>query len=627
MNHGKRTSRLLDGLNEEQARAVLHTEGPLLVFAGAGSGKTRVIVHRVAYLVECGAEPSGILCLTFTNKAAQELKERIRQLLGAESIPVWAGTFHAFGAWMLRREAHRIGFPPSFAIYDEADQRSLLSRCLKEIGVEKTRGLVGRLAWLVNMSKDTMRPVHSFPFEYTIDPQTVLSLYEEKKKASSAFDFADLISVPVGMLATDDMLRNKYRARFSHILVDEYQDTNTAQYRLLMELVGPSRNICVVGDDDQSIYGWRGADVGNILRFRDDFPDAEVVVLERNYRSSEEILKAASTLIANNTVRAPKTLRAARGAGSEVVVVEAQDDSEEADLIAYQVMLLLDGGASPTDIAVFYRVNALSRTLEEAFVRRSIPYAVYGGIRFYERREVKDLLSFLRVAANPGDEEALLRIVNVPPRGIGDRALHVIREIAGSEGLSLMEAMQAARARKTLKGAARKGLEAFCSLMEDLQRNIHGMDIAGMLLYLIDKTGYRDYLLQETDGVDRVLNVQELVSSAQGQNDLVSYLQEKALLTTADAAQGTKAVSLMTLHMSKGLEFDHVFIAGCEEGLLPHALSCEDSSQVEEERRLLYVGMTRARRRLVLSWARVRGIYGRQTYQVPSGFLQEIEAG
>jgi len=618
-------ARLLDGLNPEQARAVRHEDGPLLIFAGAGSGKTRVIVHRVAHLISQGVDANQILCLTFTNKAAGEMKERLRFLLGKHDIAVWAGTFHAFGAWMLRREAHRIGYPATFVIYDEADQRSLISRCLKELNIERERGWDARIAWLINMSKDTLRRIDEIPFDLHLDPGEVITLYEQKKQASGAFDFADLIFLPGRMLSSMTDLKERYHKRFTHILVDEYQDTNMAQYKLLMHLVGPGRNICVVGDDDQSIYGWRGADVGNILRFKDDFPDTDVVTLEQNYRSTEDILKAASSLIANNRYRAPKTLRSACGPGSDVSIMEYSDDTEEALHTAYNISRLIDQGINPSEIGVFYRVNALSRVLEEAFVRRSIPYAVYGGIRFYERREIKDLLAYLRLIANPADGEAFARIINIPARGMGDKSLESVFGFARKRGISAYHALEQAVSGKVLKGTATRGAQAFLTMIEDFKRLNTDVDVAELLHRIVEDTGYKEYLSQEMDGQDRLMNVRELIASAADSKDLSSYLQEKALMTTMDASGG-ETVSVMTLHMSKGLEFDYVFIVGCEEGLLPHSRSFDTAENIEEERRLLYVGITRARRHVVLSWSRVRALYGRETYQMPSGFLREISS-
>ena len=618
-------ARLLDGLNPEQERAVRHKDGPLLIFAGAGSGKTRVIVHRVAHLISQGVDANRILCLTFTNKAAGEMKERLRFLLEKHDIAVWAGTFHAFGAWMLRREAHRIGYPATFVIYDEADQRSLISRCLKELNIERERGWDARIAWLINMSKDTLRRIDELPFDLHLDPEEVINLYEQKKQASGAFDFADLIFLPGRMLSSMPDLEERYHKRFTHILVDEYQDTNMAQYKLLMHLVGPGRNICVVGDDDQSIYGWRGADVGNILRFKDDFPDTEVVTLEQNYRSTEDILKAASSLIANNRYRAPKTLRSACGPGSDVSIMEYSDDTEEALHTAYNISRLIDQGINPSEIGVFYRVNALSRVLEEAFVRHAIPYAVYGGIRFYERREIKDLLAYLRLIANPADGEAFARIINIPARGMGDKSLESVFGLSRKRGIPAYNALEQAVSGKVLKGAANRGARAFLEMIEDIKRQSTDVGVAELLHRIVEDTGYKEYLSQEMDGQDRLMNVRELIASAADSKDLSSYLQEKALMTTMDAS-GSETVSVMTLHMSKGLEFDDVFIVGCEEGLLPHSRSFDTAENIEEERRLLYVGITRARRHVVLSWSRVRGLYGRETYQMPSGFLREISS-
>jgi DNA helicase II / ATP-dependent DNA helicase PcrA len=405
--------------------------------------------------------------------------------------------------------------------------------------------------------------------------------------------------------------------------VDEYQDTNMAQYRLLMELVGGDKNICVVGDDDQSIYGWRGANVGNILRFKDDFPEARVITLEQNYRSTEDILKAASTLIANNRYRAPKSLRSVCGPGSDVCTVEFSDGDDEALHAAHTISQLIETGVGPSEIGIFYRINALSRVLEEAFVRRSIPYAVYGGMRFYERREVKDLLAYLRVVANPADEEAFARAVNTPPRGIGIKSLEALQGFARGRAMASIEAIPAALSGKILKGSAARGAQEFLALMEDLKSGDGITDVADMLDRIVERSGFKDYLGQEIDGQDCITNIHELIASAGGIIDLTDYLQEKALMSSMDLTAGEK-VSVMTLHMSKGLEFDYVFIVGCEEGLLPHSRSMDRTLDIEEERRLLYVGITRARKQVVLSWARVRALYGREVYQMPSGFLREI---
>lgn len=617
--------KILEGLNPQQVRAVQHADGPLLIFAGAGSGKTRVIVHRVAYLISQGVHPSEILCLTFTNKAAGGMKDRLRSILDTDDILVWAGTFHAFGAWLLRREAYRIGYPSSFAIYDEADQRSLISKCLKELNIKGERGMDSSLAWLANFARDTMRDVEEIGGNYPYDPQPVLSLYEKRKKEHKAFDFADLLYVPCMMLSEDEELREKYRKRFRYILVDEYQDTNTAQYVFLMNLVGDSGNICVVGDDDQSIYGWRGANVSNILKFRDDFPNAVTIVLEQNYRSTEGILRAASSLIANNQYRAPKTLKAMQGKGKDITISEHIDDEREAHHTAFAIEKLLSSGVSPCDIGVFYRVNSLSRVIEEAFVRKGIPYAVYGGMRFYERREIKDLLAYLRILVNPSDEEALARIINTPSRGIGEKTLAALRSFARKKGMATVHVIDDAISQKVVKGAGLKGLESFLKVYHDIVSCVDFGDIASLLKDIMEIAGLERALKAEVDGEDRLNNVRELIASAAGLRDIGGYLEEKALMSAVDVDAGER-ISVMTLHMSKGLEFDYVFILGLEEGLLPHSRSMETTLEIEEERRLLYVGITRARKEVVLSWSRVRTIYGREVFQIPSGFLAEISA-
>ncbi|MGB4109327.1 MAG: 3'-5' exonuclease, partial [Desulfomonilia bacterium] len=421
-------------------------------------------------------------------------------------------------------------------------------------------------------------------------------------------------------------LKQKYRSRFRYILVDEYQDTNTAQYVFLMNLAGDEANICVVGDDDQSIYGWRGANVDNILKFRDDFPNAEVVVLEQNYRSTEEILGAASALIANNQCRAPKRLKSVQGRGKDITVCEHMDDEKEAGHTAIAIENLIRSGVSPRKIGVFYRVNALSRVLEEAFVRRRIPYAVYGGMRFYERREVKDLLAYLRTLVNPADTEALDRIINVPSRGVGEKTLAALKAFARKKGIPAVNAIEDAVAGKIVRGAGLRGIESFGRVYRELARRVGMGDVALLLSQIIETTGFGTALKAEVDGEDRLNNVRELIASAQDWWDIGRYLEEKALMSAVDMDAG-ESVSVMTLHMSKGLEFDHVFILGLEEGLLPHARSMDTSREIEEERRLLYVGITRARKEVTLSWSRQRTIYGREVFQVPSGFLSEIVSG
>jgi len=614
---------ILKDLNAEQRQAVTHVDGPLLIFAGAGSGKTRVIVHRVAHLIRQGVPASQILCLTFTNKAALEMKERLERMLGHGYPGMWAGTFHAFGAWFLRHEAHRLGYPRSFVIYDSEDQRSLVNKCIPDLKLKASKGADTTMARLIAMAKDTLQDPKRIPCKLDFDPGPVIALYEERKKVYGAFDFGDLLKVPGEMLTDMPEVKGRYQSLFRYILVDEYQDTNMAQYVMLMGLVNPEQNICVVGDDDQSIYGWRGADVGNILRFKDDFPRARVVTLEQNYRSTEGILTAAATLIANNRYRAPKKLKALKPGGEDIAIKEFSDDEREAAWAAHTIRRLMDQGVSPAAIGVFYRVNALSRVIEENFVRLGIPYAVFGGMRFYERREIKDVLAYLRIIANPRDEEALARIINTPARGIGPKSLAQLQTYARSKGLPTLEAMEAALASGLLKNPGATGAQDFLRQLSQIRERGQGQ-VSDLMQAVLDVTGLETELKAEIDGEDRLTNIRELIASAEGTSDLMRYLEEKALITGTDMVPGDK-VSVMTLHMSKGLEFDYVFILGLEEGLLPHARSMETTDDIEEERRLLYVGITRARQQAFLSWARVRALYGRESYQVPSGFLWEIQ--
>jgi DNA helicase II / ATP-dependent DNA helicase PcrA len=618
---------LFEGLNEDQIKAVNHINGPLLIFAGAGSGKTRVIVHRVANLINSGINPHRILCLTFTNKAAGEMKDRLAYMLGNSSSGLWAGTFHSFGAWMLRREANRTGYPQSFTIYDAADTRSLIGKCLKDLRIKTNKGTDSQIAWLISMAKDTLQDCRYFNLKLNFDPVPVIGLYEERKREYGAFDFGDLLKVPGQILNDFPDARKRYNETFPYILVDEYQDTNMAQYVMLMGLVSEDRNICVVGDDDQSIYGWRGADVGNILRFKEDFPEARVITLEKNYRSTEEILNAASSLISYNSRRAPKVLKPVKKETGGVTLKEYPDDDAEAANVSRSISRMTADGANPSDIAVFYRINAISRVIEENLVRYGIPYAVYGGIRFYERREIKDVLAYLRIIANPNDEDALLRVINNPGRGIGPKTFLSLKEFAAGKGFpNMLEGLKEAADAGAVKGKAAEGLKDFITQTGKINDASSILDVAGLIELTLDITGLRDDIKSEVDGEDRLTNLRELVASAYGSRDLQEFLAEKSLLSNTDRQEGDK-VSVMTLHMSKGLEFDHVFILGLEEGILPHSRSMSEESDVEEERRLLYVGITRAKKQAHLSWARVRALYGRESFQYPSGFLAEIRSG
>ncbi|MEA3223166.1 MAG: 3'-5' exonuclease, partial [Thermodesulfobacteriota bacterium] len=560
------------------------------------------------------------------NKAATEMKQRLKGMVGLRSAGVWAGTFHAFGAWFLRHEAARIGYTTSFVIYDEADQRALIRRCIKDLNLNKNKVKDSVIAWLINIKRDTLKEVETLPESLEIDPTPIINMYEDRKKAYSAFDFGDLLYKSCQILSSYREVRDKYRSMFKDILVDEYQDTNMAQHKMLMSIIGKDKNICVVGDDDQSIYGWRGADVGNILRFKEDFPEAEVVTLEQNYRSTVDILDAASNLISNNRYRAPKRLWSHnKGEGKGITLNEFADDRQEAAFMAHTIGRLIDKGVNPSNIGVFYRINALSRVIEEALVMEGISYAVYGGVRFYERREIKDILAYLRLIANPKDEEALTRAINTPPRGIGNKTLAKLRSLARDKGLSTIAIMDKAIGDGTIKGAPSRGISAFLTILDKLRAYALEQDIGGLISGVIDITGLQKMVASEIDGVDRITNIKEFMASASGETDLVGFLEQKALITNMDIPKGGDAISVMTLHMSKGLEFDYVFILGLEEGLLPHSRSLDFGEAIEEERRLLYVGITRAKKKAFLSWARIRGLYGRETFQIPSSFIREIE--
>ena len=439
------------------------------------------------------------------------------------------------------------------------------------------------------------------------------------KKEYGAFDFGDLLKAPGQIFNEFPEARNRYNEMFPYILVDEYQDTNMAQYVMLMGLISGEKNICVVGDDDQSIYGWRGADVGNILRFKEDFPEARVITLEQNYRSTEEILNAASSLISYNSRRAPKTLKSVKKETGGVTLKEYADADVEAANVSRAIAKLVEGGANPADIGVFYRINAISRVIEENLVRYRIPYAVFGGIRFYERREIKDVLAYLRITANPRDEDALLRVINTPGRGIGPKTFLLLQDFAKKKGCPTFEMLKEAVNAGVVKGKTAEGLKDFITQTARIKEASPVMDVADLINLTLDITGLKDEIKSEVDGEDRLTNLRELVASAYGANNLQTFLEEKSLISNTDRSEGEK-VSVMTLHMSKGLEFDHVFILGLEEGILPHSKSMTEDSDVEEERRLLYVGITRAKKEAHLSWARVRGALRQGIIPVPVGF-------
>ena len=628
---------LLDQLNPAQLGAVTHTEGPLLILAGAGSGKTRVLTHRISYLLDEGfAAPDEILAITFTNKAANEMKDRVALLVDPESRKMWVSTFHAFCARILRVHAEKLGYRREFTIYDSADQVRLVRRCIIELGKDpkrfNPRSFHAQISAAKNLlldASDYLRQTEGFMAENVAE---VYDLYQKRLYENNAMDFDDLIMQTVALLEVFPEVRERYQRRFKYVHVDEYQDTNHAQYRLVNVLAAAHRNLCVVGDDDQSVYSFRGADIRNILDFERDYPEAKVVRLEQNYRSTRTILDAANAVVANNASRKAKELWTAGEEGERIRQFTAADDYAEARFVVSEVLRLVDSGDSLKDIAVFYRTNAQSRTLEDVLVREGVPYQIVGGVRFYERAEIKDLMAYLSVISNSNDSVSLERIINVPKRGLGATSVARLSEHAQRNGISLYDALAEANE----AGLTGKALRA-CGQVRDLFEGwrVAAREVAPseMVEAVLDESGYKAELEAENtvEAESRLENLAELVNAAAEyervadplEATLDGFLQEQALFSEADRLTGEGRVTLMTLHNAKGLEYDHVFVVGMEEGTFPHARSM-DEQNLEEERRLCYVGITRARKTLTLSYARVRSTYGEREYQMPSRFLSEI---
>lgn len=628
---------ILADLNPEQVDAVISTEGPLLVLAGAGSGKTRVITRRIAYLIgRLDVKPWQILAVTFTNKAAEEMRRRVEALLERDGLSVWMGTFHATAARILRKHAPQLGFTNSFLIHDESDQLALIKECLRELDLSERTLHPKAIAFRIGRAKAELQGPAEYALSVTdyVEEQTarVYRLYQEKLRRSNAMDFDDLLMAASLLFEERSDILRLYQDFWRYILVDEYQDTNQAQYRLVRLLAQAHRNLCVVGDDDQSIYGFRGANLSNILDFERDYPGCTVIRLEQNYRSTQRILNAASHVIAHNRGRKGKQLWTANEGGERIVLYQARDEEEEAAFIAEAIeSLALREGRSFDDFAIFYRTNAQSRALEEACGRKFIPYVVVGGLRFYERKEVKDLLAYLRFILNPHDSVSLRRIINVPHRGIGEGTVEKLEGLAQAAGISLWEACGRAVEEKLLPGRQRRSLERLYHLIERY-RSQGFPSVPDLLLDLLKETGYIDSLIAQgtPEALGRLENLKELVVAAQAfherseEKSLQAFLDGVALMAGIDEfREGRGAVALMTLHMAKGLEFPVVFISGMEEGLFPHAWALTDDSELEEERRLFYVGMTRAKERLYLTAALKRQLRG-QGFGLPSRFLEEI---
>jgi DNA helicase II / ATP-dependent DNA helicase PcrA len=626
----------LADLNPPQREAVLQTEGPLLVVAGAGSGKTRVLTHRVAHLIgACGVEPQEILAITFTNKAAGEMRTRLEDLLGPVARKIWILTFHAACGRMLRSEAARLGYRSNFTIYDQADQVRLVKACLEELERDPKRFVPrGIHAQISNAKNNLISPSEYQSRVASFYDQTVADtyeLYQRRLFASNAVDFDDMLMLTVDVFERFPEALQRWQKAFRYVLVDEYQDTNHAQYRLLQLLAGEHRNVCAVGDPDQSIYAFRGADIRNILEFERDFPDTRVIALEQNYRSTNTILRAANSVIAHNRERKEKNLFSDLGEGLPVRALEVEDEHAEARFIAAEVATLIDEGFSGSEIAVFYRTNAQSRVVEDVLVRQEIPYQVIGGPRFYERAEVKDVIAYLQVIDNPYDAVSLQRIANRPRRGIGDASLARLQTYADARGLSLWEATEFAE-EAGISAKPLRAVQSFRTVIQSLQSGALELEVAELVQRVLDQTGYIAALEAERtiEAQGRIENLQELLGVAQEyqaateEPSLSHFLQEISLFSDQDALSDQESrVTLMTLHNAKGLEFRAVFMVGMEEGIFPHSRSLEEQ-QLEEERRLAYVGMTRAQERLALTHAAGRSLYGSRNYNLPSRFLDEL---
>ena len=630
----------LSSLNSRQREAVIHEGGPLVVFAGAGSGKTRVITFRVAQLIAAhGVAPWKILAVTFTNKAAGEMRERLLSLLGEQGEAVQVGTFHATCARLLRRHGESSGIRKDFTIYDDQDQQALVKRVLRDLGLDEKRYQPKAMAGRINRAKQEVQGPDEIetPDAWSEVVRRVYTTYEERLRMANALDFGDLIYRTVRALESDQAFRDAVVGRFSHVLVDEFQDTNHAQFRLVRLLSEGHRNLCVVGDDDQSIYRWRGADRRNILDFRASFPDATLVKLEQNYRSTQRILRAANAVIARNTDREPKELWTDNPEGDAILVVRTMDERDEARLVLRGLRELSSQGHRLSDVVVFYRTHAQSRVIEESLRSANIGYRIVGGMRFYDRAEVKDLLAYLRVMSNPADDMSLLRIINTPPRGIGKTTITRLLDAAAQYGQSLNDTLDDDAALAQLGGAARKRLGAFGGLMAALRDvGASGAPLGEIGAELVNRSGYAE-MLQHDDTPEadaRFQNIQELVASMdefqreRPESTLAEFLENVTLQTSADEQVGGDRVTLMTVHAAKGLEFPVVMVTGLEEQVFPFKGidPWEDPEELEEERRLAYVAFTRAEQRLVLSFAAVRRIFGQQRVGIPSRFLTELPA-
>ncbi|HBV87495.1 MAG TPA: DNA helicase PcrA [Desulfosporosinus sp.] len=644
----------LDDLNPMQREAAEHREGPLLILAGAGSGKTRVLTYRIAHLIAHGVEPSEILAITFTNKAAKEMRERVTTLLGSEGHGLWVTTFHSACVRILRREIDNLpGYNRNFVIYDTGDQQSLIKACLKEQNFDEKKFPVRSVAAVISDAKNKLQDPEEFSYKAaSYFEQKVVDIYrsyQKRLKSNNALDFDDIIMLTVQLFQQSDHVYRYYQDKFRYIMVDEYQDTNHAQYMLIKLLASEYRNLCVVGDDDQSVYGWRGADIQNILDFERDYPEAKVIKLEQNYRSTQKILNAANAVVKNNESRKEKSLWTENTEGQSVVCYVGSDERDEANYVVNRIQRLHELEGRPyNDFAILYRTNAQSRSLEERLMKEATPYRVFSGLKFYQRMEIKDILAYLRVLYNPADQVSFARVLNVPKRGLGDTTLQKVLEYADEQGMPVLDAILEAEYIPELSTRAKKPLISFAHLMQGLVSFAKESSVSDLVEEILNKTGYKAILEAENtpESETRLQNLMEFLSVTSEYDDkaaqaaqnalndgveeeavpgLSGFLEQVSLVADIDELdQAEEAVALMTMHSAKGLEFPVVFVVGMEDGIFPSSRSIIEPILLEEERRLCYVAITRAREKLYLCNTEMRMLYGKTQYNQPSRFLMEI---
>jgi len=640
MNETKNILDAIQRLNPQQCKAVETTQGPLLIMAGAGSGKTRVLTHRIAYLIASRkVAPWSILAITFTNKAAREMQDRVGKLVGPAAEDIWVSTFHSMCVRILRKDISRLGFTSNFSILDSSDQLSVIKTCMKELNIDTKKFEPKAIQAAIGTAKNELITPARYDertgdyFEGIVSK--VYALYQKKLKQNNSLDFDDLIMTTIELFKEVPEVLDFYQNKFQYIHVDEYQDTNRAQYMLCQMIADKHKNICVVGDSDQSIYRWRGADITNILNFEEDYPDAVTIMLEQNYRSTSNILNAANQIISNNSGRKPKNLWTDKGEGSKIKLYNADSEHEEGYFIAGEINKNISNGKQYSDHAILYRTNAQSRVIEEILIKSDIPYQIVGGIKFYDRKEIKDILAYLRLISNPDDDLSLTRIVNVPKRGIGDTTMDKVADAAAKRGMSLYALLSEVDSLE-ISTRAKNALGDFHDMISNLNRMVDYLSVTELTEKMLEMTEYRIELQRENtlESKARLENIDEFISVTmdfEKRNDdksLVSFLTDLALIADIDIMDKKDApqdaVVLMTMHSAKGLEFPTVFIIGMEEGVFPHSRAFADDEELEEERRLAYVGITRAEQELFLTCARMRTLFGRTTANAPSRFMQEL---